>query len=272
MRKHGEKNENLFELDEDDLDFLKELEIQIDEAYFDNMNNESLSIENQKNIFNKNQKNEDLEVFNIEHLFNFTEEEKKKFKDLENEKIKKETEKIKEEEIKKLNVTNVKSNHSIFEEIHKKEIDRQKLERELRKKKLRREKKKNETKINNKEPLKKRNFNSKVETNDLYENFNPYTNHQINFIKNFLQQQELSITLNIEDKKCKKNIDCSTNSFKLDSTLDSNCVICLKNCKKGEEVRKFQCCHIFHKNCIDQWMQEKLTCPLCRKNLFNKLI
>lgn len=49
-------------------------------------------------------------------------------------------------------------------------------------------------------------------------------------------------------------------------TPSSNyCVICLENFVDGESCRLFPVCnHIFHSVCIDQWLKEHLTCPVCR--------
>ncbi|RDX83090.1 putative E3 ubiquitin-protein ligase ATL44, partial [Mucuna pruriens] len=45
----------------------------------------------------------------------------------------------------------------------------------------------------------------------------------------------------------------------------SECVICLEDFKKGEECLVFSVCgHTFHCDCINHWLQEKPTCPICR--------
>ncbi|KAI4333677.1 hypothetical protein L6164_018455 [Bauhinia variegata] len=44
-----------------------------------------------------------------------------------------------------------------------------------------------------------------------------------------------------------------------------DCAICLEDFKVGEFCQVFpECKHIFHSNCIDFWLQKKLTCPICR--------
>ena len=44
------------------------------------------------------------------------------------------------------------------------------------------------------------------------------------------------------------------------------CVVCqdYTTCKK-DVVRKLNCNHIFHANCIDKWFCENIKCPLCNK-------
>jgi E3 ubiquitin-protein ligase RHA2 len=55
-----------------------------------------------------------------------------------------------------------------------------------------------------------------------------------------------------------------------ESTLDSeeyvDCAVCLRKIGKGEVTRVLRCEHVFHKDCIDQWVSLiNPTCPLCRK-------
>lgn len=33
------------------------------------------------------------------------------------------------------------------------------------------------------------------------------------------------------------------------------------------EVVELECKHIYHKVCIDKWLQDHTTCPLCRNDL-----
>ncbi|KAG9143360.1 hypothetical protein Leryth_022210 [Lithospermum erythrorhizon] len=43
------------------------------------------------------------------------------------------------------------------------------------------------------------------------------------------------------------------------------CVVCLKKLKNGELCRVFpDCNHVFHSECIDPWLEMRVTCPVCR--------
>ncbi|KAJ0101094.1 hypothetical protein Patl1_04629 [Pistacia atlantica] len=49
------------------------------------------------------------------------------------------------------------------------------------------------------------------------------------------------------------------------SENSSYCVICLESFNDGETCRVFPVCnHIFHSSCIDAWLKDHLTCPVCR--------
>lgn len=50
---------------------------------------------------------------------------------------------------------------------------------------------------------------------------------------------------------------------------DIVCTFCLSSFDEEDEVRElYNCRHIFHRNCLDKWLdQRQTTCPLCRSSL-----
>ncbi|KAL3631367.1 Zinc finger, C3HC4 type (RING finger) [Castilleja foliolosa] len=45
----------------------------------------------------------------------------------------------------------------------------------------------------------------------------------------------------------------------------SDCVVCLNRMCSGDHVRKLDCRHVFHKDCLDGWLGHmNFSCPLCR--------
>ncbi|KAL5251186.1 hypothetical protein ACHWQZ_G016780 [Mnemiopsis leidyi] len=42
------------------------------------------------------------------------------------------------------------------------------------------------------------------------------------------------------------------------------CAICLKKFGKKKILRELACKHVFHKTCVDVWLLNKTSCPLCR--------
>ena len=42
------------------------------------------------------------------------------------------------------------------------------------------------------------------------------------------------------------------------------CTICLEDIE--EDKSRLPCDHVYHGNCIQQWLQKNCTCPICRSN------
>ncbi|CDW84391.1 e3 ubiquitin-protein ligase [Stylonychia lemnae] len=72
-----------------------------------------------------------------------------------------------------------------------------------------------------------------------------------------------------EPKYTEQQIQQTINSF-TDFVFDNtgkdadNCAICYDLLKKGQMVKGLPCMHIFHSKCINQWLKQKLQCPLCK--------
>ncbi|CAK9302138.1 unnamed protein product [Gordionus sp. m RMFG-2023] len=45
--------------------------------------------------------------------------------------------------------------------------------------------------------------------------------------------------------------------------IDKECVICMVEFVKDEEIRYLPCMHIYHSKCIDDWLMRSFTCPSC---------
>ena len=43
------------------------------------------------------------------------------------------------------------------------------------------------------------------------------------------------------------------------------CSICFDAFKEDDECRELKCSHMFHEKCIDPWLTEHVTCPVCRE-------
>lgn len=48
------------------------------------------------------------------------------------------------------------------------------------------------------------------------------------------------------------------------------CTICLTDFVEEEDVRRLPCMHLFHIECVDQWLPTNKRCPICRVDIENK--
>ncbi|MFS7946609.1 putative transcription factor C2H2 family [Helianthus anomalus] len=53
-----------------------------------------------------------------------------------------------------------------------------------------------------------------------------------------------------------------------DTSNKTNCVICLQDFENKEEGRELLSCrHMFHVQCIDEWLIRQGSCPVCRRDV-----
>ncbi|XP_072351731.1 RING finger protein 150a isoform X4 [Scyliorhinus torazame] len=50
-----------------------------------------------------------------------------------------------------------------------------------------------------------------------------------------------------------------------------NCAVCIEGYKPNDVVRILPCRHIFHKTCVDPWLLDHRTCPMCKMNILKAL-
>ena len=88
---------------------------------------------------------------------------------------------------------------------------------------------------------------------------------------NFEEFEDVKVTLTTEQFNNftkKKAIDVIENIINEDP-----CNICMENYKNDEIVVLLKCNHYFHEDCIKNWLcNEKVTCPICRKDTREMLV
>lgn len=50
-----------------------------------------------------------------------------------------------------------------------------------------------------------------------------------------------------------------------------NCAVCIEGYKPNDVVRILPCRHVFHKHCVDPWLLDHRTCPMCKMNILKAL-
>ncbi|KAJ0985725.1 hypothetical protein J5N97_004081 [Dioscorea zingiberensis] len=59
----------------------------------------------------------------------------------------------------------------------------------------------------------------------------------------------------------------SSRPFSYDASGE-DCLVCLCGLASGDRLRRLACGHVFHCDCLDEWLDEmNLSCPLCRSPL-----
>lgn len=59
----------------------------------------------------------------------------------------------------------------------------------------------------------------------------------------------------------------STTATDPESVEQRRCPVCIEEFAEGDEQRRLPCFHTFHRGCVDQWLEEREACPLCRHDI-----
>ena len=78
-----------------------------------------------------------------------------------------------------------------------------------------------------------------------------------------VQQQEQD-----EHEEEEEEVEATGSGSEMGRVARPECVVCLSSFRDGDQVRKLDCCHVFHKDCFDGWLDHlNFNCPLCRSPL-----
>ncbi|XP_072127019.1 E3 ubiquitin-protein ligase RLIM [Mobula birostris] len=70
----------------------------------------------------------------------------------------------------------------------------------------------------------------------------------------------------------KEQIDnLSTRNFG-ESDAIKTCSVCISEYTAGNKLRKLPCSHEYHVHCIDRWLSENSTCPICRQAVLGRAV
>ena len=81
------------------------------------------------------------------------------------------------------------------------------------------------------------------------------------------QKKEINIKNNINKDNALIDL-IETITFHIDTSTFFQCGICMDSFRENEKVKKLTCDHIFHIECMTQWLQTKKTCPFCDQAIF----
>jgi hypothetical protein len=96
----------------------------------------------------------------------------------------------------------------------------------------------------------------------------PIQHYLRSIVLNNLLQERFSTSLNGAESLTQEELSRLPSLRASDSLIGSECAICHERISFQELVRKLPgCSHSFHQTCIDDWLVQSPTCPLCRNNI-----
>lgn len=100
---------------------------------------------------------------------------------------------------------------------------------------------------------------------------------------NFGDDEFFDYTINLDDTRFNRSCDLGHNAtspedieqftlqykyVKIANEETAACNICLQDLIGDENVRRLPCLHIFHVDCVDNWLTKISTnCPICRRSV-----
>lgn len=102
----------------------------------------------------------------------------------------------------------------------------------------------------------------RVIENTLYNNENDHSSDE------FDAEDENGNIIHVVKRKKKPNVPV-TNLEPREITEDElksglECPVCITEFSKGDVVAELKCGHLFHKDCVGEWVKKHPTCPVCR--------
>ncbi|XP_062026495.1 uncharacterized protein LOC133742830 isoform X2 [Rosa rugosa] len=82
---------------------------------------------------------------------------------------------------------------------------------------------------------------------------------RIGYVSTGLKEDEISRCL----RKIKLSM-LSDRSQHSPGQIDGKCIICQEEYEADDEMGRLNCGHLFHLQCIEQWLAHKNTCPFCK--------
>ncbi|NXL73091.1 RNF43 ligase, partial [Leptocoma aspasia] len=98
------------------------------------------------------------------------------------------------------------------------------------------------------------------------------TKCQLNRTQDSVQQQTLQAIRQLATRRYQSRARPAPRWDSASSCSSSPvCAICLEEFSEGQELRIISCSHEFHRECVDPWLQQHHTCPLCMFNILARV-
>jgi hypothetical protein len=124
--------------------------------------------------------------------------------------------------------------------------------------------------LNTRSNLHQERSNNIMEMREFYRNqLRDVANRQFN-LEETTYEIDRQIIKSLQEKyKIKINYNAYYNN-KENEEENNFCCICLQQYKIEENIVEMYCNHLFHAECIEEWLNYNPTCPICRTDVINE--
>jgi hypothetical protein len=196
---------------------------------------------------------------------------------------------LQEFEYRKLKEENDQLKNELFKEaknisIYEKQIKELYEEIKIIKQKIFNEKQIRKSKIKNRLKYLNENLDEKYDDYDNYEYLDTGANEAINLVEQQIidelcpnpDKMSYEQLLDLEDKVGNVNKGLNKDKIKKLTVIPfkkgfyqdcDKCIICQEDFNYGEKTKLLPCGHIFHIECVDQWLIKEKKCPFCNEEI-----
>lgn len=95
------------------------------------------------------------------------------------------------------------------------------------------------------------------------------------YVQRFRIIRPTNIDINKHRRKVKKVVNALPKKLLKEGdeeiVTEDICSICIESYKADDIIRKLPCEHVFHRKCVDSWLCNKETCPLCKYDIMKSV-
>lgn len=107
------------------------------------------------------------------------------------------------------------------------------------------------------------NINIDEIVNQLVSEIIPNNLNSENTISTNIDNTRINFISNLTEGLLPEELDL-LNSYRSYRKLDGICSICRNEYNSLDEITELPCGHKFHKDCLNRWLSNHITCPICR--------
>jgi len=98
-----------------------------------------------------------------------------------------------------------------------------------------------------------------------------YTSTENDFPYGKYSKEYLSLCVKYNGGYLSERVKSNDQSLSERKYCDVDCCICMEKIFV-DECKETECNHTFHKGCLDRWLEESSSCPLCRAQIGDKVV
>lgn len=82
-----------------------------------------------------------------------------------------------------------------------------------------------------------------------------------------IEKGQSSVSIELERCSSSQSVHCGSKRTVGAWEVNTSCAICLLDYEEGQDVCLLPCLHMYHHECLEEWIASHSTCPFCKSDL-----